>query len=34
MKIDTSKIPNFDALPQEAREAITGMEFADPVDMS
>lgn len=34
MKIDTSKIPNFDALPKEARDAISGMDFADPVDMS
>lgn len=34
MKIDTSKIPNFDALPEEARKAILGMEFSDPVDMA
>mgnify|MGYP004516127263 CR=1 FL=1 len=34
MKIDISKIPNFDALPQEAKDAITGMDFADPVDMA
>lgn len=34
MKIDTSKIPNFDALPDEAKEAIQGMEFADAPDMS
>lgn len=33
MKIDTSKIPNFDALPEDAKLAIQGMEFADPVDM-
>ena len=34
MKIDTSKIPNFDSLPEEARNAILGMEFSDPVDMA
>lgn len=34
MKIDTSKIPNFDALPEEAKAAIEGMEFADAPDMS
>ncbi len=34
MKIDTTQIPNFDALPEEARTAILGMEFADAPDMS
>lgn len=34
MKIDTAKIPNFDALPDEAKNAILGMEFADVPDMS
>ena len=34
MKIDTSKIPNFDSLPEEARNAILGTEFSDPVDMA
>lgn len=34
MKIDTSKIPNFDTLPEEAKAAILGMEFADAPDMS
>jgi len=34
MKIDITKIPNFDALPQEARDAILGMEFDDAPDMS
>ena len=34
MKIDTAKIPGFDALPEEARTAILGMEFADAPDMS
>lgn len=34
MKIDTSKIPNFDTLPEEAKAAIIGMEFADAPDMS
>lgn len=34
MKIDTSMIPNFDALPEEAKAAILGMEFADAPDMS
>lgn len=34
MKIDTSIIPNFDALPEEAKAAILGMEFADAPDMS
>lgn len=34
MKIDTSKIPGFDSLPKEAKDAITGMEFSDPVDIS
>jgi hypothetical protein len=34
MKIDTNLIPNFDALPEEAKDAILGMEFADAPDMS
>lgn len=34
MKIDTNLIPNFDALPEEAKAAILGMEFADVPDMS
>lgn len=34
MKIDTNQIPNFDALPEEAKAAILGMEFADAPDMS
>ena len=34
MKINTNLIPNFDALPEEAKEAILGMEFADAPDMS
>ena len=34
MKIDTTLIPNFDDLPEEAKEAILAMEFADVPDMS
>lgn len=34
MKIDTAKIPNFDTLPDEAKNAILAMEFADAPDMS
>lgn len=34
MKIDTSKIPNFDNLPEETKAAIVGMEFEDAPDMS
>lgn len=34
MKIDTTKIPGFDALPDEAKAAITAMEFTDAPDMS
>ena len=34
MKIDTTQIPNFDELPEEAKSAILGMEFADAPDMS
>jgi hypothetical protein len=34
MRIDTSKIPNFDNLPDDVKAAITGMEFADAPDMS
>ena len=34
MKIDTTLIPNFDDLPEEAKAAILDMEFADVPDMS
>lgn len=34
MKIDTTQIPNFDNLPDDAKKAILGMEFADAPDMS
>ena len=34
MKIDTTKIPGFDALPDEAKAAIVAMEFEDVPDMS
>lgn len=34
MKIDTTQIPNFDTLPEEAKTAILAMEFADAPDMS
>lgn len=34
MKIDTTQIPNFDTLPDEAKKAILAMEFADVPDMS
>lgn len=34
MKIDVTKIPNFDNLPEDAKEAILGMEFAEAPDMS
>ena len=34
MKIDTTKIPNFDTLPEESKAAILAMEFADAPDMS
>ena len=34
MKIDTTKIPNFDNLPDDAKEAILGMDFADAPDMT
>lgn len=34
MKIDTKLIPNFDTLPEEAKNAILAMEFADAPDMS
>lgn len=34
MKIDTNLIPNFDTLPDEAKNAILAMEFADAPDMS
>jgi hypothetical protein len=34
MKIDTAQIPNFDTLPEDAKNAILAMEFADAPDMS
>jgi hypothetical protein len=34
MKIDVTKIPNFDTLPDDAKEAILGMEFAETPDMT
>ena len=34
MKIDTTLIPDFENLPEEAKAAILGMEFADAPDMS
>ena len=34
MKIDVTKIPNYDALPDEAKAAIEAMEFEDAPDMS
>ena len=34
MKIDVTKIPNFDSLPEDAKEAILGMDFAEAPDMS
>ena len=34
MKIDVTKIPNFDSLPDDAKEAILGMDFAEAPDMS
>ena len=34
MKIDTTLIPNFDTLPEEAKKAILAMDFADAPDMS
>ena len=34
MKIDTTQIPDFENLPEEAKTAILGMEFADAPDMS
>ena len=34
MKIDTTLIPNFEELPEEAKTAILEMEFADTPDMS
>ena len=34
MKIDTTQIPNFDELPEDAKSAILGMEFEDAPDMS
>ena len=34
MKIDTTLIPNFDELPEEAKAAILEMEFAEAPDMS
>lgn len=34
MKIDTSKIPGFETLPDETKAALVAMEFADAPDMS
>lgn len=34
MKIDVTKIPNFDNLPDDAKNAILGMEFAEAPDMT
>lgn len=34
MKIDTTKIPNFETLPHDVQDAIMGMDFADAPDMS
>lgn len=34
MKIDVTTIPNFDTLPEETKNAILAMEFADAPDMS
>ena len=34
MKIDTTKIPGFEGLPEDARSAILEMEFDDAPDMS
>ena len=34
MKIDTTLIPNFDTLPEDAKKAILAMDFADAPDMS
>lgn len=34
MKINTNQIPNFDSLPEDAKNAILGMEFTDTPDMS
>ena len=34
MKIDVTKIPNFDNLPDDVKSAILGMEFADAPDMT
>lgn len=34
MKIDTSKIPNFDALSKEQKDALSAMEFPDTPDYS
>ena len=34
MKIDTTKIPNFETLPKEAQDAILAMDFADAPDMT
>ena len=32
MKIDTSKIPNFDGLSKEQKDALIAMEFPDAPD--
>lgn len=34
MKVDVAKIPNYEALPEEARKAIEAMEFSDAPDMT
>ena len=34
MKIDTNLIPNFEALPEETKNAILEMEFSEAPDMS
>lgn len=34
MKIDVTLIPNFDNLPDDVKNAILGMDFADAPDMS
>lgn len=34
MKIDVTKIPNFETLPEDVKTAILGMDFADAPDMT
>ena len=34
MKIDVTKIPNFETLPEDVKTAILGMDFVDAPDMS